>query len=122
MQVRLGLFTTSYNVHQVFYKQVNMEDHMIAKEDLQLLMPSKFLIRLNENHNDHREPPAALRRHAMKTVQDYLATAPHLFQVIIWLLMLFIIITVVARIAIIKCLSTWLLHQVVISLLVIIMN
>jgi len=27
-----------------------------------------------------REPPAALRRHAMKTVQDYLATAPHLFQ------------------------------------------
>ena len=31
----------------------------------------------------NREPPAALRRHAMKTVQDYLATAPHLFQVIV---------------------------------------
>ena len=99
-----------------------MEDHMITKEDLQLQMPTRFLIRLNENHNDCREPPAALRRHAMKTVQDYLATAPHLFQVIIWLLMLFIIITVVVRIAIINCLSTWLLHQVVISLLVIMMN
>ena len=65
-----------------------MEDHMITKEDLRLQMPTRFLIRLNENHNDHREPPAALRRHAMKTVQDYLATAPHLFQVIIWLLMM----------------------------------
>ena len=30
----------------------------------------------------HREPPAALRRHAIKTVQDYLASAPHLFQVV----------------------------------------
>lgn len=35
-----------------------------------------------------REPPAALRRHAMKTVQDYLATAPHLFQVIVIVMMM----------------------------------
>ena len=35
-----------------------------------------------------REPPAALRRHAMKTVQDYLATAPHLFQVIMMMMMI----------------------------------
>ena len=35
-----------------------------------------------------REPPAALRRHAMKTVQDYLATAPHLFQVMMTVMMM----------------------------------
>ena len=40
----------------------------------------------DDNSIKTREPPAALRRHAMKTVQDYLATAPHLFQVIVMVL------------------------------------